>query len=256
MLEGTKEIYENVADSLIPDWRNMNKNELMFKACDCTNSVDRNGYVSALMSKYWYKISQYYNKCKMVATPEDVHTWLTTAVLYALDNQPWKNPKSSIYNDSEGPDKVINRVMMSRKATFYQQLNRYNRKINSTVVSLDYLVEEFQDTFAPAHNDEYSVVYNQLVVRYFEKQEYFLSFILDAILYEDVLIDGHFRKSRLIKHLKGFNEVHCGIFAERYNLPIKEVEEAISHIRAISVYVMKTKVEYYLIRLKQMLAGE
>ena len=81
----------------------------------------KDAYIAAIMLRYWNKLDSYYYKCKLVITPEEVHTWLTIAVMYAINKKPWENPKMGIYNDETGPDKVINRIIESKRLTFYQQ---------------------------------------------------------------------------------------------------------------------------------------
>ena len=145
MLDEYKKLYEEIATAGLPEWKTINKNELIKTASYLENGYLKDSYVAAIMLNYWNKIGKFYSKCKLVTSPEDIHTWLTISVLYALDRKPWESENSSIYNDPNGPDKVINRCMECRRITFYQQLNRYNRKINSAILSLDSLVEDYKD---------------------------------------------------------------------------------------------------------------
>lgn len=251
MLEENKEIYENMADVMVPNWREMDKNDLVRKACE-VKDYERDGYVSAIMLKYWSKLNNYYYKCKLVTTPEDVHSWLVTAVMYAIERQPWKNPKMSVYNDKNGPDKVINRIIESKRLTFYQQLNRYKRKINSAILSLDTLTDEFKDIFMPNYNDEYNFESIELVLRYFNQQEYMIAFIIDAIIYGDILRNEQYIKNLSI-HLRKLDNKFCEEFAERYNLPLEKVIEGSKYIVNLSTNKMKRKIEYNMIRLKDIL---
>lgn len=253
MLEQNKEIYQQTADSLVPNWRTIDKNELIISASNCTDKRLRDGYIAAIMLRYWNKIDSYYYKCRLVTTPEDIHTWLVIAVMYAIDRKPWENPEQAIYGDPNGPDKVINRIVESKRLTFYQQLNRYKRKINGGITSLDTLVEEYKDVFAPTYNDDYSVEYDNMVVNYFNVKDYFMSFFIDAMLYEDVMDNNGLSKRKLASHLKNLDEEYCKIFAERYNLSLDKVKLAITYVNNISSYNLKNKVEYSLIRLKNAL---
>jgi hypothetical protein len=205
------------------------------------------------MLNYWGKMENYYYRCKLVTSPEDIHTWLTIAVMYAINNKPWEDKEGSIYKDPNGPDKVINRIIESKRLTFYQQLNRYKRKINSAITSLDSLVEDYKDVFMPSYDDQYNFIYNQLVVQYFEKKDYFMAFMLDAILYEDVMTDGQLNKRKLTSHIRNIDDFFCEVFANRYDLKPEDVIFSKQFVIGISSYNMKNKVEYNLIKLKSVL---
>jgi hypothetical protein len=252
MLEGIRSIYEKVATNLLPDWKDIDKNDLIRKACEYENGPYKDAYVAAIMLKYWNKIPQFYYKCKLVTTPEDVHTWLTTAVMYALNKQPWNNPESTIYNDPNGPDKVVNRGMESRRVTFYQQLNRFNRRINSDILSLDTLVEDYKDVFIPESSDSYAFEHEELVQQFFNKKDYFMAFMIDAIFYEGVVTDT-LNKKKLLTHLRHLDKNFFKRFSKTYNIPTEDVQKAATYVTQVSAYKMKTKIEYNLLRLKKVI---
>lgn len=254
MLEQNKEIYQESADNLIPNWKTMNKNELIINAANCTDERLKNGYVAAIMLRYWNKLDSYYYKCKLVTTPEDIHTWLIKSVMYALERKPWEDPKSSIYNDPNGPDKVINRFIESRRLTFYQQLNRYKRKISSMSTSLDSLTDDYKDIFTPTYEESVDCEYDDFVISYFKKKDYFLAFLVDAIIYEDVLDSKGLNRRKFSSHLKNIDEFYCTIFASRYNLKLEDVLYSLQFINNYSSYQLKNKIEYNLIRLKSIIS--
>lgn len=256
MLEGNRQIYEELANTVLPDWGNMDKNDLVRKACECKSKNLKDAYVAAIMLKYWNKLSTYSYKCKLAATPEDVHTWLVLAVMYAIDNQPWDNPKSTIYKDKNGPDKVINRVMESRRVTYYQQLNRYKRKVNSAAVSLDSLVDEYKDVFSPTYEDDYSFAYNSIVVDYFNRGSYFTAFFLDALLYADVIEDTGINNRKMSLHMRKLQQGYYETFAYRYELKLSDVMSATDNIVKLSSRAMKTSIEYNIIKLRNKLKGD
>ena len=253
MLNENRMIYQELADSLLPDWKKKTKNELVIEAGKCENESLKNAYIAAIMLKYWNKLDNYYYKCKLVTTPEDIHSWLVMAVTYAVDEKPWEDPKQSIYGDPNGPDKVINRIIESKRLTFYQQLNRHKRKINSAIISLDTLTEEYKDVFAPSYHESYNVEYDTLVINYFNLKDYFMSFLIDAIMYEDVMDNKGLSRRKLSSHLRNINDEYCEVFADRYNLPIDKVKQSIVYVNNISSYNLKNKVEYSLIKLKNVI---
>ena len=241
MLEATKADYINTANLLVPNWKSINKNKLVILAIENMNTSSYDGYIAALMLKYWGKLSSYCNKCKLVATPEDVHTWLVKAVMYAIERHPWTNENSSIYNDKNGPDKVINRVMESKRLTFYQQLNRYNRKINSLLLSIESLSEDWADANTPTSEDEHTSFLDDLVIHYFDMKDYFYAFILDALIYENYSLHTHTK--RLVTHMLSINESYCDIFAGRYNIDINRVIRASSYITRMNRINLNIRIE-------------
>lgn len=249
MLEEIKDIYTETANIHLPNWKEIDKNELIKTAANLKNGPLKDGYISAIMLTYWNKIIKYHYKCSMVASPEDVHSWLVIALTYALDNKPWENPDSSIYGDKNGPDKVVNTAMESRRLTFYQQLNRYNRKINSNLLSLDILTEAYNDVFVPISYDKHDFELEEIVIDYFKKKDYFMAFMIDAIINEDVLTpDLNIKK--LGSHFRHLDESFFDRFSKMYDVPIERVKDAATYVNNLSSYKFKNKVEYSLILLK------
>jgi hypothetical protein len=232
LLEETKSTYEELANIYVPNWQKENKNNLVRSAIEHKGDASYDGYISAIMLRYWSKMNSYYHKCKLVISPEDAHTWLVQAVMYAINRHPWTRPSSSIYNDKNGPDKVINRVMESRRLTFYQQLNRYNRKINSLIMSIESLSEDWADANTPMDEDEPMVELEDIVMECFWLKDYFYAFLLDAIIYENYTLHKHSKK--LVTHLQSIDEVYCEIFAGRYDLDYQRVLRASSYITRMS----------------------
>ena len=252
VLSENKLIYEEIANASLPNWKTIDKNELIKVASELPNGPERDSYVSAIMLRYWNKISRFYSKCKLVATPEDVHMWLTMAVLYALDNKPWENPNSSIYGDKNGPDKVVNRVMECRRITFYQQLNRYNRKINSAILSLDSLTDDFKDMVTPIYEDSILIEISDLVSSKFNQGEHMMAFIIDAIIRHGLKnTESDYKK--FVTYLRKMNESFCTEFSGIYDLSIESVAEAANKINLLSNPDLRRWVEYNLIRIKNLM---
>lgn len=251
MLNENRLIYEEIANLSVPNWKDEDKSELIRIASELPNGPERDSYVAAIMLRYWNKLSRFYSKCKLVATQEDVHMWLTMAVLYALDNKPWNNPESSIYGDKNGPDKVVNRVMECRRITFYQQLNRYNRKINSAILSLDSLTEDFKDMVMPTYEDSTLIEIFDLVCSKFNQGEHMMAFILDAIISHN-LKNREEDYKKFVTYLRKMNESFCTEFSGRYDLPVEAVVEAANKVNLMSNVDLRKRVEYNLIRLKNL----
>ena len=253
MLEEFKAIYEESANLYVDDWKTINKNDLVRSAIENKHTHYYDSYISAIMLRYWGKMTAYYHKCKLVATPEDVHMWMTQAVMYAVDNHPWNNPKSSIFEDPNGPDKVINKVFESKRITFYQQLNRYNRKINSAILSLDSLTEEMLDAYTPMCEDEHTFIMDDLIIRAFKEKDYFFAFLVDAIIAEGYKVGG--KNKKLVTHLRDL-EKHCDIFACRYDLPVDTVNKAATYITRLNRSVIGYKITTTLNNIKRKIEQE
>ena len=255
MLDENRLIYEEVADAYIPDWKTIDKNHLIRMASELPNGPTRDSYVAAIILRYWNKIGRFYSKCKLVATQEDVHAWLTMAVLYAIDNKPWNNPESSIYNDKNGPDKVVNRVMECRRITFYQQLNRFNRKINSAILSLDSLTDDYKDSVCPTYNEDYIFEAYDLVIRKFKQGEYMMSFLLDAMLTMNLSGDEDNYK-KFMSHINSIDDEFCQEYADRYGLPLDDIKCAVTIFSGMRPVDMRKNIQYNLIKLRNILKEE
>ena len=250
MLEDYKQTYKELADLTVPDWATKNKNALIREAINYYHTNKFNGYLSAIILRYWNKLTSYAYKCKLVVTPEDVHTWLVKSIMYAIENKPWEDQSSSIYNDLNGPDKVINRYLECLRLTFYQQLNRYKRKANSLNLSLESIEEEYADLFTPTYTDDTRVLYKDMIQTYFYKKEFAKSFILDIILYDYDIKKG-FNRKRLITMLRSLDHCYCREFSERYSIDIDKTEKAVKMIKNMSLHKIKNLTELILIQLKQ-----
>lgn len=253
MLEETKKIYEESANLYVKDWKSLNKNELVRQAIFNKDTKYYDGYVSAIMLRYWGKMLSYYHRCKLVATVEDVHMWMTQAVMYALKHHPWTDPKSSIFEDENGPDKVINRVFESKRLTFYQQLNRYNRKINSGILSIEALSENTFDTYVPMSEDEHTFIMDDLVIKAFSVKDYFVAFFIDAIITERYRVGG--RHKALVTHFKHL-ENHSDIFSGRYDLNPETVKKATTYITCLSRSNLIRKINRTLSEMRRKLLTE
>ena len=254
MLDENRLIYEEVARTYLPDWNKIDKNDLVRVASKLPNGSEKDSYVAAIMLKYWNKLNKFYSKCKLVATQEDVHMWLTIAIMYAMENRPWENPESSIYLDKNGPDKVINRVMECRRITFYQQLNRYNRKINSNMLSLDSLTDDFKDTVLPMYTESYMIEVSEIVANKFLENNYMMAFVIDAIMYEN-LRNREEDLKKFVTHFRRMDKAFCYNFAHRYNVPEDAVRDSIGYIGLLNNVELRKKIEYNLIKLKDILKG-
>lgn len=260
MLEDYKESFRQQA-GLVKGWENLSKNDLCYGYIEHENDLElQNAYFSALVYKYWPLIPKYYYMCSNVATMEDCYDWLIDSITYALKHRRWEDPDSSIYNDPNGPDKVINRYMKCARLTFYQFINRKKRKDNFGMLSLDELIniadnnDDLEDTsFA---SEEARLDLNNYIKELFtNKKDYFLGFMLDLIISGDVFDYEEskpvFNIKKLAKQLRYINEDYCNMFASQYNLLPEDVIKAYNtYCKKLSSHLIYSKIEYNLLKLK------
>lgn len=260
MLDEIKKTYVQKAD-LIPGWRKKSKNELCNDYLLNENSPLAESYLAAIIVKYWNKINKLYNKSKPAATYEDCYEWVVEAILYALKHRKWLDETSSIYQDPYGPDKVINRNSECRRLTFFQQLFRYNKKIAVNTLSINVIAnnveeservngyEKFIDDAAEIDVTEMSVF--NYIRSAFNKKEYVLAFVLDAIIScknPDEDFDGFVRQ--LASILTKMPEEYASVFAREYGVDVEEVKNSLTYTKNIDSKKLYDMINVMLKRLK------
>lgn len=254
----------------LPDWESLSKNELCFKYVDNEGNRDiQNACFSALVYKYWPLINKYWFQCSNVASQEDVYDWLVDSINYALEHRRWLDPDSNIYNDPTGPDKVINRRMKCARLTFYQFINRKKRKDNFGMLSLDELlnvsdtpeatlpnsVSSLGDDRGHLNTDPLtSIDLHNYVKSLFKRKDYFLAFMVDIIMREDVFDfnDGvsKFNPRKLAKRLRHITPEYCEYFALEYELDEDVYSRYTSYCKNLSSNLIYNKIEYNLLKLR------
>lgn len=124
--------------SAVQGWQEKDKNELINECIDHEgDEYLYESYLSAVILRYWGSVWTYYSRSKASGfTPEDCYSWLTEAIMYALKMKKWRNPSSPLFNDPNGPDKVINRCIYSRRLYYYTLSNSFKRKANFNTLSI------------------------------------------------------------------------------------------------------------------------
>lgn len=256
-----------VAAELIPGWEDMSKNDLC-RICILheNNPQLYNAYFSAILYKYWNLISKYYHMCSGLASPETCYDWLIIAVTYALEHRSWEDPESSIYNDPNGPDKVINRSMKSSRLNLYQFTNRKKRKEEFGILSLDELEQNFNNNSIDAKElidsgeSTLPLEIRDYIRLIFTKKDYFLAFMLDVILTRAVFdtvkdkvtgkVSQEFNTRKLAKYMREINEQYCTNFALTYDLDKSDVIATLKYCGNLSSPVIYNKIEIYINKLR------
>ena len=263
MLDEYKELCR-IAACVVPGWENLSKNDLCRAyVANKGNDYLQNAYLSAILYKYWNLIGKYYYQSANCATPEECYGWLVDSVSCCVNLAAWENPKSSIYNDPNGPDKVINRCMKCARLTYYQFINRKKRRDDFGLLSVDELKEmndngglEIED---PEQDYDVSLlVIKDYIVKEFNKKNYFVSFLIYFILYSNVFdVVGtsnnkttEFNLRKLCRVMLSINDEQLLSFSEEMKLPLDSVIKAHEYVKVIPSGNMRKKIQSALENLK------
>lgn len=263
MLEEYKELCLKAAN-LAPGWQELSKNDLCREYVkNKGNETLQNAYISAILYRYWNLISKYYYQSANCATPEECYEWLVDSVSCCVNLAAWENPNSSIYNDPNGPDKVINRCMKCARLTYYQFINRKKRRDDFGTLSVDEL-KELYGNGAPEPEDpeqEYDVslfIIKDYIIEEFRKKNYFVSFLIYFILYANVFDvikledsrSSEFNLRKMCRIMSTIEEDMLVSFSEDLKLPLSDVTKAAEYVRSVPSGNMKKKIQQTLENLK------
>ena len=263
MLEEYKELCLKAAN-LAPGWQELSKNDLCREYVkNKGNETLQNAYISAILYRYWNLISKYYYQSANCATPEECYEWLVDSVSCCVNLAAWENPDSSIYNDPNGPDKVINRCMKCARLTYYQFINRKKRRDDFGTLSIDEL-KELYGNGAPEPEDleqEYDVslfIIKDYIIEQFRKKNYFVSFLIYFILYANVFDvikledsrSSEFNLRKMCRIMSTIEEDMLVGFSEDLKLPLSDVTKAAEYVRSVPSGNMKKKIQQTLENLK------
>lgn len=250
MLEANRKLFEERADRAVPGWRKANKNDLINKYIEYehTDRALADGYMSAILCRYWKAIDKYYATSYRSVSVETCYDWLIRSVLYAIQRRPWVDPNNKLYTDPNGPDKVVNRVIQSTRLGFYQQSNLPKRKVNFGTASLDALVEDLGEAAPLPEIDDFKDLPMEMdiknfIVDAFKNQEYLLAFMVDGIINYEVFerikepsgnVYSQFSLKKLSRHVRSLSPSYCERFSEDYGPAEEDVEKAAKIVRSFS----------------------
>lgn len=256
LLDEYKELCR-VSAEVIPNWTKLTKNELCRAyVLNKGNEFLQNAYLSAILYKYWNLIGKYYYMSSNCATPEECYSWLVDSVSCCVNLASWDDPKSSIYRDPNGPDKVINRCMKCARLTYYQYINRKKRRNDFGILSIEDMKETFGNDLSELDDYEQEVDVSSILIRdyihsVFAKKDYFVAFMLDCIISTnvfDVLSDkdtgkySEFNLRKLCKELCSIDDDYLHIFAQTYDFSYEEVRKAYGYVELIPSGSIRKKV--------------
>lgn len=259
MLKEYKEIYLKAASAL-PNYKKIGQIELAenYRA----GGPNKDAYLAALVLRYWNIIEKLVYKDYGLYDEKEAYDWYISSLIYAVNEEPWKDPKASIHNDPKAIEKLLNTCVKCERANWFQASNRHKRKINHDATSLDALSEDYNDAYMPKDNtleelDDTS--YQYLVHEAFNKQQYLFALVIDCIV-NDVNLDKCTDTRSLVlnirKSIRGLPENYPVIFAESYGLDKALVEKSFKYIYNMSDNKLKQSIENYVYRLRVILKRE
>lgn len=261
MLNDYKQMCGMNADSLLKgiDWKKgLTKSELFRRAVDVKDKDSSlfDGYVSALMYRYWNTVDKNTFLGSGAYDAYEVYNWLIDCILATINYKPWTIEGKNIYRDESGPDKCMNSMMKSARANFYQYSNAKKRKDDwQKKNSIEKLNELAGDAWQPLTENEDTIdgeiMYKSLVAREFKNKNYMGAFIIDGIvnapvievckLETDDVPYSQFNKKKLAKHLRNIDDRYCAVFANTYNMPVQEVLDAhntVANLSSTRIYTL------------------
>ena len=235
--------YERYANN-IRDWAKMSKSDLCFAYIK--NRDEKNDkaecYLAGLVAKCLKKVEIEFNSQSYpVITEDEFYNLMIESILYVIDKKIWLDESSRLFNNPNAPEIAINTNYKSNKVNLFIFKQRDKRKLNSGILSLDYLEENSSDGYFIPSTDkdiEINIYVKELVRDYFHKQEYLSAFILDAIINQNVFTykkEGIiFNSGKLKTAVKNIDESYCNTFSKSYNLNLKEVLKSLKYSQSAS----------------------
>lgn len=261
MLESIKRSYVQTAQ-VIPDWKEVSKSELANRYIENENdNIKRNAYFAALMCRYWPAIGKYYMQSKRSVPIEECYEWLIHALMYALKHRKWLEPGNKLFGDLAGPDKVINRCIISTRQIFYQASNTHKRKANYGNESIDKQFDTDDDSsyvsgYTYGENDSYFTesISLDIAQQYIDKNDIEDAIIVDVISHQDSykLNEGKlsFDLRKTVAALKHLPPAYAGYFIEKYFVNNVDLNSALNKIQTMDGIEMRSEIKKVLYELK------
>ena len=249
----------------ISNWDKVSKSELVNKYIEY-EETDRelaSDYMAAIICRYWPKIQRFHRTMYFSSSYEDVYDILINSILRAIKARRWLDKDSSIYNDPNGPDKVINRTMICERLNLLAYKNRSKRVADLNPLSTEELEDGSGDYYAYNNENASFSIDNELEITSNLKFLYNKKLYLAMFVYYSIAFNlGTFKD-------KMFSSKFCAIallnltdedFIEIASLINKDVDE-IKKDYSIAVLSknrtdLKLNIEYAILKLKELYIKE
>lgn len=242
MLDNYKKSYETVANR-IPNWKKINRNDLINLYIENENNPElANAYISAIICRYWNKLNKYYFTSRNSVNIEDCYDWLIRAILYGISYRPWKDPNNKLYNDPNGPDKVINRCIISTRQGYFQDSNAQKRKVNYGNLSIEGLNEEYEGEIPNLGKENLKtnpslVDVEKTISKYIEDNNYISAFLLYGMLHYDLIASKagyvEYSSKNAFRFFKSLDNKFISNFYKDFDVSKDTLEEEVQKIKNI-----------------------
>lgn len=262
MLNEYKEIYKLSAKE-IPNYKKLSQMELINKYLEGGPLAEN--YLSALILRYWHIIDRTLLKDKGLYDATEAYDWYLNAIIYAIKNRPWEKESSSIYKDERSIEKILNVHFKCLRANWFQASNRYKRKINHSIYSLDNLIEDYGDhtlkneypKFLEQQSDIEQIEINEVITKYFEKGYHITAFTIDSLVND--IINPSKNKVELCqqikKAIKTLDNSYLKNFSIRYKLNFNKVYSAYQQINKLNDLKLIESIQYCVYTLRNSYRG-
>ena len=193
-------------------------NEVADRYLSSSSITEKNECISYLVRRSWNLLQKiYYQNNNNILTAEDCYDIFIQTLHYVIKMHVWTNPNSTLYNDDKAFIKAMAITIQSRRKNFLKAKYRQKRIVNSTNFSLDSMEEDFQEGYFSSYEDKYfdtsTNKINRKIKELFERKDYVTSFILEAIMYNDIFNEDHeFDIRKLRKYLRNIDDNFCIFF--------------------------------------------
>ena len=243
MLDEYKQLYVENAN-LIPNWRELSKNDLANLYLENENADIANSYFSALICKFWNLIGSFYHKQGVkVASESDCYDWIVDGITKALSERAWKDSNNKLFDDPKGPEKAIMVCIMCFRANFYQYTKYDKRKLNYYSYSLDELEDNYSDGYFSSYEDRYYNItahLKNIITEFLDKKDYVAMFLVDALYNCDITNnqddDGAVNIKKFSKYLDLINDEYLTQFSEEYEIELEKVKSAFNCLQRLPHY--------------------
>lgn len=257
ILKEQRDMCKSKADSILgKGWEKENKNTLCNLYIQNKDTELGDAYFAAIMCRYWSALDKYWYKSYSSASQEDCFDMFVEALTYAFSRADWLDEKSSMYNDPNGPDKIINRCIIQARARYYQFTNKHKRKLNYGISS----IEEMQDYYDNEciefnENDkapllDVDIELEKVITKYFDDKDYFKSFLVDFICYGDCFKENQLDIHKLKELMYHIDDSYCEMFSKRYNIDINRVNWGASYIKRLDLSDISKKISRDILELR------
>ena len=241
----------------IPNYKKISQIELAEKYLEGGPRAE--SYLAALIIRYWNIIEKMVYKDYGLYDEKEAYDWFINSLLYVINDKPWRDEKSSIYNDPKAIERALNTCVKCDRANWFQASNRYKRSINHNTSSLEALSEEWKDSYIPSYlikDDAENESYKYLVCNYFDKQQYLMALVIDVIVHDvplDKCTDTHSLILNVKRSIRNLPQHYYKIFAENYDYSPEQVEKSFQYIYNMTDNKLRQAIENYIYTLKSVL---